>query len=84
MGKQVNFFLLPEDLDLVEEAIRSAGPVVFLPDVVPEPRVETLPSIELPQHRMGKERLRVYVTRPDFVPKIRFRHVPAHGICQPH
>jgi hypothetical protein len=79
MGKQVNFFLLPQDLGLVEEAIRSTGAVVFIPAVVSEPRVETLQSIDLPEERMGKEPLRVYVTRPDLLPKIRFRHVPAQG-----
>ena len=77
MGRQVNFFLLPSDLVLVEEAVRSTGPVVFLPEVVAEPRIETLPSIQLSEERIGKERLRVYVTRPGFLSKIRLLHVPA-------
>lgn len=79
MGRQVNFFLLPSDLALVEQALRLTGPVVFLPEVVAEPRIETLSSIQLPEERMGKERLRVHVTRPDFLSKIRLRHIPAQG-----
>src|SRR6202023_2309711 len=59
-----NCFLLPRDLVLVEEAVRSTGPVVFLPEGVAEPRIETLPSIQLSEERIGKERLRGYLATP--------------------
>jgi hypothetical protein len=85
MGRQVSFFLLPEDLRVIEDAITSTGPVIFLPDVSAEPQVVTLASIELPQERMGKERLRVHVTRPDFVRKVRFKQMlgQQHFIIEP-
>lgn len=79
MGKQVNFYLLPKDMPILEDAIRSTGPVAFLPNIVPEPFVKTLPSIELPESQMGKEPLRVYVTHPDFLSRVQFRHVPQQG-----
>jgi hypothetical protein len=79
MGKQVNFYLLPADLVVVEDAIRSTGPVAFLPNLVPEPLVKQLPTIAISEAQMGKEPLRVYVTHPKCLKLIRFRPVPERG-----
>jgi hypothetical protein len=79
MGKQVNFYLLPADLITVEDAIRSTGPVAFLPNLVPEPLVKKLPTIAMSEAQMGKEPLRVYVTHPKYLQLIRFRPVPQQG-----
>ena len=79
MGKQVNFYLLPLDLATVEAAIRSTGPVAYLPNSVPEPMIKTLSTIVLSDDQIGKEPLRVYVTHPKYLPQIRFRHVPQQG-----
>ena len=85
MGKQVNFYLLPSDLQAVEKAIRSTGPVEILPNFVPEPLVKKLSTIAMSEAQMGEEPLRVYVTHPRYLPQIQFRHVPEqhHFIVEP-
>jgi hypothetical protein len=79
MGHQVNFFLLPDDLPIVERAIRSAGAVMFLPGVVARPALQPLETVTMSVSDMGKVGLRVYVTEVHFGPWVRFRHIPQQG-----
>ncbi len=79
MGRQINFFVLPGDFRIMEEAIQSTGNVMFLSGTAAEPLVQPLPTIEISEREMGNVPLGVYATRSDFVEGIRFRHVPQQG-----
>jgi hypothetical protein len=75
MGRQVNFFLLPNDFADLQVAIESAGPVRFLQDRTKTQQLRKLNSLVIPPDEMGKTGLRVYATRPNDVDQIKLRWI---------
>ena len=75
MGKQVNFFLLPDDFADLQRAIESAGPVRFLQDRTKTEHLRELRSLVIPADQMGQTALRVYATRPNEIEQIKVRWI---------
>lgn len=70
MGRQLNFFLGPDDQFGFEIALRSAGDFVVLPSrsLSPEPSPITSTVVE----KFGEEDLRVLLVRPEDVGQVRY------------
>ncbi len=74
MGRQVNFYLEPRDVALLETAIRALGDVCILHSRSPnhEPRVVSTTAVE----ENGQPWLFFYLARPEELSAIVTRHVP--------
>ncbi|HYO60073.1 hypothetical protein [Archangium sp.] len=77
MGHQLNFFLTPEDLRLLEQRLKEKCPVVFLDYRSQGPAPAQLPDLEVAE--FGKTRLSVLLVPPDSLGALIFRHVPQQG-----
>lgn len=73
MGKQVNFFFTPRDLNDCESKIRALGPVIFLEARSNSQRPNFLENTAVSE--MGKTGLGIYIARPDDIHSIRFRPI---------
>lgn len=85
MGRQLNFFLMPEDLAVLESAVRSAGQVKFLRSRHSTKNLEVLDSLVITRDQMGHVDLRAYLCRPDDLQQVTLRYVPnqEHFVVQP-
>jgi hypothetical protein len=75
MGRQVNFYMMPEDLPELEALLHARGDLIFLRTRMsgPQPHEET--SLELLPGDFGMR----YLARPQDVGLLRIRHVPEQG-----
>jgi hypothetical protein len=74
MGRQVNFYMLPEDLTVFEEALKEQGQICFLPERLPSPKLQTLSTLAIPE--MGKTWLGVYLCRETDLSNIVVKSIP--------
>jgi hypothetical protein len=79
MGHQVNFFVLPDDLPVIETAIRSAGDVCLLEDRTPARRPAVLDTLAFSPGEMCRRQLRAYIARESELPAVQTRFVAAQG-----
>lgn len=85
MGRQLNFFLMPEDLTGLESAVRSVGDVLFLRSRHATRQVEVVDSLIITRDQMGSVDLRAYLCRPDDLPQVALRYVSnqEHFVVEP-
>jgi hypothetical protein len=77
MGRQVNFFFLPQDLNECEGRIRQLGPVVFFESRSQSAAPELLENTVI--NEMGKTWLDIYLALPEHLPLVKLREVKAQG-----
>lgn len=77
MGHQLNFFLTPRDTAGLESRLREIGPLVVLHKQAPTSQPRVLPNIECVDS--GRRWLYFCLVRPDDLPSVVMRHVPAQG-----
>ena len=73
MGKQVNFFMLPEDQLEFEGWLMARGDVCFLNEPLKMQELEILPTLIVPE--MGKTWLSVYLAQHNNLEDIRVEYV---------
>ena len=61
MGKQVNFYMLADDLAEFEEFIRSKENVLFVKDRFSAPEIQTIDTLAVPE--MGNTPLLLFLIR---------------------
>jgi hypothetical protein len=79
VGHQVNFFVLPADLPVVESAIRSAGDVCFLEDRTPTDRPAVIDTLAVDPGEMGRRQLGAYIARESEMGAVQTRFIAAQG-----
>ena len=79
MGHQVNFFVLPADLPVIESAIRSAGEACFLEDRTTTERPTALDTLAFGPGEMGRRQLRAYIARESELAAVQTRFIAAQG-----
>ena len=79
MGHQVNFFVLPADLPVIERAIRSSGDVCFLEDRTPTERPVVLDTLAFDKAEMGHRQFRAYIARESALPAVQTKFIAAQG-----
>jgi hypothetical protein len=62
MGRQINFYLLPEDTDIIEKVLREKVEISFWEDISNSPAPEEASSLKI--ESMGKSPLTVYLSLP--------------------
>jgi hypothetical protein len=77
MGHQLNYFLMPEDMRLLEKRLREKCPVVFLDTRSQQPAPIQLPDLEVAE--FGKTRLRVILAPPDALQSVVLEYIPQQG-----
>jgi len=77
MGKQVNFYLIPSDILMLESKLREVGPLLVLHSRSDVPRPRVLESLE--HMEQGKLWLYFFLVRPENLDEVVMRHVPAQG-----
>jgi hypothetical protein len=75
MGHQVNFFVLPEDLPVIETAILATGDVCFLEDRTPAPVPVHLATVAFSPGEMGRRQLTAYIARRQDLEAVKMRYV---------
>jgi hypothetical protein len=76
-SKQVNFFLTVDDQDDLINAFRArVGEFVIIDSIAEGGRLRLLQTAEI--KRMGAERLKVYLARPNDVALVRLNHLQHH------
>lgn len=79
MGRQLNFFVMPQDLAALESTVRSAGEVMFLRSRHSTRNPEVLDSLVITRDQMGLVDLRAYLRRPHDLSQVALRYVPNQG-----
>jgi hypothetical protein len=77
MGRQLQFYLTPSDLAVLEVALRASQEVAALPWRAPRPEPTVVESFRI--ERMGKTPLTLYLARPADLGAVAFREVAAQG-----
>ncbi len=77
MGRQINFFLHPDDQNEFDALLKSSGDVLFLPYYYHAKEIFTLPDSII--RDIGKEGSRVYLIRPSVLPEIKLQYVESLG-----
>lgn len=77
MGKQVNFYLLPADIAILEEKIRDIDSLVVLHSRSNISKPRELANLELLEE--GQHWLYFYLVRPEDLDSVQMRHVPAQN-----
>lgn len=77
MGHQVNFYATRADVQSIELAIRRLGPMLVLHDRSWDRRPRVVDSLDVEQD--GKRWLFFFLVRPEDLPQVQLRHVPAQG-----
>jgi hypothetical protein len=77
MGRQVNFFFLPQDLVECEERIRKLGPVNFFEAHSDSPVPKLLANTEWVE--MGKTIFKIYLCRPEDLPLVKLSEIKEQG-----
>ncbi len=67
MGRQVNFYMLAEDLLEFEERVRSKEKVLFVKDRLSASEIQTLDTLAIPE--MGTTSLLLYLVREKMLKK---------------
>ena len=73
MGRQINFFLHPDDQDNFDKLLKSFGDVVLLPYYHFDNKVSTVPDTIV--RDIQKEGSRVYLVRPEDLKNIKLVHI---------
>jgi hypothetical protein len=73
MGRQINFYMLADDLSEFEEAIRSKESVLFVKDRLSAPEIQALDTLTIPE--MGTTPLFLYLVRKEDVEKVVIKSV---------
>ncbi|MBS1648044.1 MAG: hypothetical protein JST67_11950 [Bacteroidetes bacterium] len=77
MGRQINFFLLPDDADEFEKLLKSFGGVILLPYYHYDNKVGTIKDTVV--RDALKEGSRVYLVRPQDFKDIKLTHIEKFG-----
>jgi hypothetical protein len=77
VGKQVNFFMHPDDLAEFDAWLRNRDETVVLADCSQTPMPQLLSSVSI--GRMGEESLRVFLVRSTDLPNVISRSIPNRG-----
>ena len=73
MGRQVNYYLTPNDMKEAEQRIRSCTKILFFQDFTISREPVLLESLHI--NTMEKENLRVFAVHPSDVGKIIFKYI---------
>lgn len=79
MGHQVNFFVLPADLPVIEAAIRTTGDVCLLSDRTPTAMPAELAALSAAAGDAGSHPLAAYIVRRHDLDAVKTRFVSAQG-----
>jgi hypothetical protein len=77
MSSQINFFLTPLDLSMLEQRLKKQCSVVFLGIPLEQPAPRLLSTLEVA--RYGEEWLKVFLAHPESLGALVFKHVPKQG-----
>lgn len=77
MGHQVNFYLDGADTISLEERIRGLGPLAILHSLSPGPEPRVLDGVNFEEN--GRPWLFLFLVRPEDLPAVKTREVPAQG-----
>jgi len=77
MGRQVNFFLHPDDQHEFDSLLGSSGDVLFLPYYYHSKAISTLSDSVV--RDIKKEGRRVYLIRTSDLPKMKLEHIEKFG-----
>src|SRR5947209_17601713 len=78
MGRQVNFYMLPEDLAEFELMLRDHGGVLFISDNSPTAQVQFLETLQIPD--LGRTNLKLHLARAADLERIITVPIPARQI----
>lgn len=73
MGRQINFFLHPDDNKDFEVLLKSFGDIVFLPYYHHDNKVSTIEDTQI--HDIVKEGTRVYLVRPEDIKDVKLTYI---------
>ncbi len=73
MGRQINFFLHPEDHDDFDKLLKSFGDVIQLPYYHFDNKISTVEDTMI--RDLKKEGSRIYLVRPEDFKQIKIRHI---------
>ena len=79
VGHQVNFFVLPADLPVIESAIRSAGDMCFLEDRTRTRQPAVLDTLAFGPGEMGHRQLGAYIARDSDLAAVQTKFIAAQG-----
>jgi len=74
MGRQVNFYMLPDDIAAYEQVLKAEGNVCFLEEMTPTPQIRIIDTLAVPETK--NRRLRVYLAQEGDLSGIVTEEVP--------
>jgi len=74
MGRQVNFYMHPDDIADYEQVLKADGNVCFLEEPTPTPQIKIRQTLAVPE--TGKRWIDLYLARESDLPHIVVKHVP--------
>jgi hypothetical protein len=77
MGRQVNFYMLPEDLLEFEQMLRSKEDVYFVEYRLQEPKLKTMETLTVQE--MGKSWLTCFLVRVCDAENLLYKYVPVQN-----
>ena len=77
MGRQINFYLHPDDYKEFEDLLKASGNIIFLPYFHYDGKVSTVETT-IPVD-LKKERARIYLVRQQDLMKIELHHIEKYG-----
>jgi len=78
MGRQINFFLHPDDQNEFDTLLRTSGDVLFLPYYYHTNEISTLPDSLIRDSK--EEGRRVYLIRPIDLPEMELQYIEKFGV----